>query len=103
MRFPKANHHVSVLSQSILAKAYRGELVRTEAELAKEQRRKFESAEQLLERVRERLGGEFPSKAPAEDYEKIRPCACRENLKNLHRLQNRLDDFGQSSENAAST
>ena len=41
------------LSQSILSKAFRGELVITEAELAEKERRDFESAEKLLERILE--------------------------------------------------
>lgn len=40
------------LVQSVLAKAFRGDLVQTEAELAESEGRKFENAEQLLERVR---------------------------------------------------
>jgi type I restriction enzyme, S subunit len=38
--------------QAILAKAFRGELVPTEAALAEQEGRDFETAEQLLERVR---------------------------------------------------
>lgn len=40
------------LIQSTLAKAFRGELVPTEAELAARENRPFESASQLLERIR---------------------------------------------------
>ena len=47
-----AQHCVDHLSQSILAKAFRGELVPTEAELAEAEGRSFTSAEELLERVR---------------------------------------------------
>jgi type I restriction enzyme S subunit len=42
---------VEKLSQSILVKAFRGELVPTEAELAEAEGRDFESADQLLKRV----------------------------------------------------
>jgi type I restriction enzyme S subunit len=40
------------LTQSILAKAFRGELVPTEAELARREGREYEPASKLLERVR---------------------------------------------------
>lgn len=40
------------LVQSVLAKAFRGDLVQLEAELAESEGREFENAEQLLERVR---------------------------------------------------
>jgi type I restriction enzyme S subunit len=41
------------LTQSILAKAFRGELVPTEAELARQEGREYEPASVLLERIRE--------------------------------------------------
>jgi len=41
------------LTQTILAKAFRGELVPTEAELAKKERREYEPASVLLKRIRE--------------------------------------------------
>jgi type I restriction enzyme S subunit len=40
------------LPQSIVAKAFRGELVTTEAELAKAEGREYEAAEQLLARIK---------------------------------------------------
>src|ERR1019366_2975229 len=40
------------LSQSILAKAFQGELVPTEAKLAEGEGRSFESAEELLKRIK---------------------------------------------------
>jgi type I restriction enzyme S subunit len=40
------------LKRSVLAKAFRGELVRTEASLAEVDGRQFESAEELLTRIR---------------------------------------------------
>jgi type I restriction enzyme S subunit len=43
------------LTQSILAKAFRGELVPTEAELARREGRDYEPASVLLDRIRERL------------------------------------------------
>jgi len=42
---------VDSLTQAILAKAFRGELVPTEFELAKAEGRSFESAEELLTRI----------------------------------------------------
>ena len=51
-RFSKAQQSVSSLTQAILAKAFRGELVPTEYELAKAEGRSFESAEELLERIK---------------------------------------------------
>jgi type I restriction enzyme, S subunit len=40
------------LTQSILAKAFRGELVPTEAELARQEGRDYEPASVLLERIK---------------------------------------------------
>ncbi len=51
-RFKKAQAQVERLTQSVLAKAFRGELVPTEAELARRENRPYESASQLLERIR---------------------------------------------------
>lgn len=51
--YNKAKASVDKLSQSVLAKAFRGELVKNEADLAAREGRDFESAEQLLERIRE--------------------------------------------------
>jgi type I restriction enzyme S subunit len=47
-----ARTQVKRLTESILAKAFRGELVLTEAELARREGREYETAEQLLARVR---------------------------------------------------
>jgi type I restriction enzyme S subunit len=44
--------HAEGLTQAILAKAFRGELVPTEAELARQEGREYEPASALLERVR---------------------------------------------------
>jgi type I restriction enzyme S subunit len=49
--YQKAKARVDKLSQSVLAKAFRGELVMSEAELAAIEGRDFESAEKLLERI----------------------------------------------------
>jgi type I restriction enzyme, S subunit len=51
-RLSKAQAQVDRLTQSILAKAFRGELVPTEAELARLEGRDYESASKLLQRIR---------------------------------------------------
>jgi hypothetical protein len=43
---------VSAIDAAALAKAFRGELVRSEASLAAKAGRDFESGEELLERIR---------------------------------------------------
>lgn len=50
-RLKHAQEHVDRLTQSILAKAFRGELVPTEAELARREVRNYETASQLLARI----------------------------------------------------
>jgi len=50
-RFAKANVQVDKLAASLLAKAFRGELVPTEAELARREARDYEGAQALLERL----------------------------------------------------
>lgn len=49
--YKNAKEKVDKLTQSVLAKAFRGELVTPEAILAEKEGREFESAEQLLERI----------------------------------------------------
>jgi type I restriction enzyme, S subunit len=51
-RVSAAVSHAEKLSQSILAKAFRGELVPTEAELARREGRDYEPASVLLERIK---------------------------------------------------
>lgn len=51
-RVQAATARADALMQSILARAFRGELVPTEAELARKERRDYEPATVLLERVR---------------------------------------------------
>lgn len=51
-RVQTATKQAEALTQSILARAFRGELVPTEADLARDEGRDYESAEQLLARVR---------------------------------------------------
>jgi type I restriction enzyme S subunit len=50
-KLTRAKARVDKLTQAILAKAFRGELVPTEAELARREGRQYESAEKLLERI----------------------------------------------------
>jgi type I restriction enzyme S subunit len=52
-RVAAATARVEKLTQAILAKAFRGELVPTEAELARREGREYEPASALLERIRE--------------------------------------------------
>ena len=51
-RATSATARVEKITQAILAKAFRGELVPTEAELARQEGRSYESASALLERIR---------------------------------------------------
>lgn len=51
-RVAAATARADKLAQSILAKAFRGELVPTEAELARAEGREYEPASVLLERIR---------------------------------------------------
>jgi len=51
-RVAAATARADKLTQAILAKAFRGELVPTEAELARSEGRDYETAEQLLARIR---------------------------------------------------
>lgn len=51
IHYKNAKEKVDKLTQSVLAKAFRGELVTPEAILAEKEGRNFESAEQLLERI----------------------------------------------------
>jgi len=52
-RFAEGRKRVSSITKAILAKAFRGELVPTEYELAKAEGRSFESAEELFQRIRQ--------------------------------------------------
>ncbi len=52
VRFAERRNRVDSVTQAILAKAFRGELVPTEFELAKAEGRSFESAEELLKRIK---------------------------------------------------
>ena len=61
-RLKQAQAHVDRLTQSLLAKAFRGELVPNEAELARQEGRSYESASELLERIRATKGDDAPTK-----------------------------------------
>src|SRR5438132_98067 len=62
-RVAAAQARADKLTQSILAKAFRGELVPTEAELARQEGRQYEHASVLLERIRtERLASSLGKK-----------------------------------------
>lgn len=63
-RVEQARARVDSLTQSILAKAFRGELVPTEAELAAAEGRDFESAAQLLDRIRSQQQMPTPRRRP---------------------------------------
>jgi type I restriction enzyme, S subunit len=56
VRYQKALGQIERLTQSILAKAFRGELVPTEAELARREGREFEPASVLLDRIHSASG-----------------------------------------------
>lgn len=72
---------VEKLPQAVLSKAFRGELVPTEAELARTEGRSYESAEELLERVKNWKSQEQKSPARAGKY-RVRGT----------RMENRSDD-----------
>ncbi len=57
-RVASAEAKVEKLTQAILAKAFRGELVPTEAELARRESRDYEPASVLLERIRRERAGQ---------------------------------------------
>jgi type I restriction enzyme S subunit len=60
-RFAEGAKRVDSIAQAILAKAFRGELVPTEYELAKAEGRSFESAEELLKRIKRAPTAEKPA------------------------------------------
>ncbi|MBC7822073.1 MAG: hypothetical protein IAG10_34745 [Planctomycetaceae bacterium] len=55
-RLRQAQAHIDRLMQSLLAKAFRGELVPTEHALAEQEHRHYEPASALLERIRSNVG-----------------------------------------------
>jgi type I restriction enzyme, S subunit len=63
-RYRTAKAHVDKLTQSILARAFHGELVTTEAELARREGRDYEPASVLLERIRQERAQQATSTQP---------------------------------------
>jgi type I restriction enzyme S subunit len=63
-RYCTAKAHVDKLTQSILARAFRGELVTTEAEFARQEGRDYEPASVLLERIRQERAQQATSTKP---------------------------------------
>lgn len=63
-RVQAATARVEKITQAILAKAFRGELVPTEAELARQEGRDYEPASALLERIRAGRNGGHEAPAP---------------------------------------
>ena len=60
------------LTQSILAKAFRGELVPTEAELAAAEGREYETASMLLERIKSAANHRSGSDGAESTIRKVR-------------------------------
>lgn len=59
-RVAAATVRTEKLTQAILSKAFRGELVPTEAELARREGRSYQSAFALLEKIKEETGNFKP-------------------------------------------
>ncbi len=60
----RALERVEALTKAVLTKAFRGELVPTEAELARREGREYEPASVLLERVRAGRAATAPVNSP---------------------------------------
>ena len=71
-RVAAATARAEKLTQAILAKAFRGELVPTEAELARREGREYEPASVLLERIRVKATTSAEERAPRRRAKKIR-------------------------------
>src|SRR5205823_5040158 len=72
-RVAAAQARADKLTQSILAKAFRGELVPTEAELARQEGREYEPASVLLERIKqEQKSSTAPSKFKSPRAPKVK-------------------------------
>jgi type I restriction enzyme S subunit len=67
-RVAAATVRTKKLTQSILAKAFRGELVPTEAELARREGRSFEPASTLLARIKAERQSEVKSKKSCRNH-----------------------------------
>ncbi len=68
-RLKQAQTHIDRLTQSILAKAFRGELVPTEAELARRDGRNYEPASVILEQIQNQIA--TPSKRAPKRKQKV--------------------------------
>lgn len=66
----QADERLNHLDRSVLAKAFRGELVETEAERARREDRDYETAEELLNRVKEKTTRDTDTTSPKSDGEK---------------------------------
>ena len=73
IRVAVAHQRCDLLGQGILAKAFRGELVPTEAELARREGREYEPASVLLERIRAERTNQ--SNTPPKQGERLRHAA----------------------------
>jgi type I restriction enzyme S subunit len=71
-RVVTARKRVEALTQSILAKAFRGELVPTEAELAEAEGREYETASMLLERIKSAANHRSGSDGAESTIRKVR-------------------------------
>jgi hypothetical protein len=60
------------ITQSILAKAFKGDLVPTEAGLARREGREYESASVLLERIKQQREQEASSNSERRGTKKVR-------------------------------
>jgi len=80
-RVAAATARADKITQAILAKAFRGELVPTEAELARQEGRDYEPASALLARIRAARAANAPtSKSPARDERNTRSKAKRDQI-----------------------
>lgn len=66
----QAGERLDHLNRSVLAKAFRGELVETEAQRARREDRDYETAGELLNRVKEKTTRDTDTTAPKSDGEK---------------------------------
>jgi type I restriction enzyme S subunit len=72
-RYQKAEAHIEKLTQAILAKAFRGELVSTEAELARREGRSYEPATALLAKIEAQRKNVKPQKKRGRSRPRPRP------------------------------
>ncbi len=92
-RVALATKYSGKLTQAILTKAFRGELVPTEAELARTEGRDYESAEQLLARIRTEIA--MDEKQPQPKRKTTMPKKARTPVAPLRPLVDVLRDSGK--------